>query len=188
VDINAASGGAITIDTTAAGITLTTTTSGDVSLVAAGNVVLDAGSAGHISADDKVIFAAAGGIDQSIATGIAVGKVLYFDSSGVGQLADANGATAAQEVNGIALQENISGGNASRQVSTVFGTKVFVDFSSAPAAGDIAYLSETAGEATSTPPSASGSVVFRIGKVLSATPDGSGNYPVLFNPQYIANN
>ena len=188
VDINAASGGAITIDTTAAGITLTTTTSGDVSLVAAGNVVLNSGSSGHISADDKVIFAAAGGIDQSIATGIAVGKVLYFDSSGVGQLADANGAAAAQEVNGIALQANNSGGNASRQVSSVFGTKVYVDFVSAPAAGDIAYLSETAGEATVTPPSASGSVVFRIGKVLSATPDGSGNYPVLFNPQYIATN
>jgi hypothetical protein len=188
VDINAASGGAITIDTTAAGITLTTTTSGDVSLVAAGNVVLNAGSSGHISADDKVIFAAAGGIDQDIATGIAVGKVLYFDSSGVGQLADANGAAAAQEVNGIALQENISGGNASRQVSSVFGTKVYVDFVSAPAAGDIAYLSETAGEATVTAPSAAGSVIFRIGKVLSATPDGSGNYPVLFNPQYIATN
>jgi hypothetical protein len=151
-------------------------------------VVLNAGSSGHISADDKVIFAAAGGIDQDIATGIAVGKVLYFDSSGVGQLADANGAAAAQEVNGIALQENISGGTASRQVSSVFGTKVFVDFVSAPAAGDIAYLSETAGEATVTPPTASGSVIFRIGKVLSATPDGSGNYPVLFNPQYIANN
>lgn len=188
VDINAASGGAITIDTTAAGITLTTTTSGDVSLVAAGNVVLNAGASGHISVDDKAIFAAAGGIDQSVADNTDVGEVLYFDSSGVGQLSDANGATAAQEVNGVALQQNISGSPASRQVSTVFGTKVYVAFTSAPAAGDIAYLSETAGQATSTPPSASGSVVFRIGKVLSATPDGSGNYPVLFNPQYIANN
>jgi hypothetical protein len=65
---------------------------------------------------------------------------------------------------------------------------VYVAFTSAPAAGDIAYLSETAGQATSTPPSTAGSVIFRIGKVLSATPDGSGNYPVLFNPQYIATN
>jgi hypothetical protein len=151
-------------------------------------VVLNAGSSGHISADDEVIFSDAGGIDQSVADNTDIGEILYFDSSGVGQLADANGATAAQEVNGVALQQNITGGPATRQVATVFGTKVYVAFTSAPAAGDIAYLSETAGQATSTPPSASGSVVFRIGKVLSATPDGSGNYPVLFNPQYIANN
>lgn len=159
------------------------TASGDVSLVSSANVVLNAGASGKIDVQDKMILAAAGGVDLSVADGVAVGDILYVNSSGVCAKAD-NDLAAALEVDGVALEANSSGSPDSKQVASVFGTKVYIAFTTAPTAGDIAWLSATAGKAVAGTAPTSGRL-FRIGKVLSGS-DVGGLYPVLFKPQYIA--
>jgi len=158
------------------------TASGDVSLVSSANVVLNAGASGKIDVQDKMILSAAGGVDLSVADGVAAGDILYVNSSGVCDKADNNG-SGTLEVDGVALEANSSGSPASKQVASVFGTKVYLAFTSAPTAGDIAFLSATPGQATTTVPTAGR--LFRIGKVLAGAAVG-GLYPVLFKPQYIA--
>jgi hypothetical protein len=162
------------------------TASGNVSLTSSANVVLDAGASGKIDVQDKMILAAAGGVDLSVADGVAAGDILYVNSSGVCDKADNNG-SGTLEVDGVALEANSSGSPASKQVASVFGTKVYLAFTSAPSAGDIAWLSSTPGQATGYAPNTGPSAgrLFRIGKVLAGSAVG-GLYPVLFKPQYIA--
>jgi hypothetical protein len=159
------------------------TASGNVSLTSSANVVLDAGASGKIDVQDKMILAAAGGVDLSVADGVAAGDILYVNSSGVCDKADNNG-SGTLEVDGVALEANSSGSPASKQVASVFGAKVYIAFTSAPTAGDIAWLSSTPGQAVAGTAPTSGRL-FRIGKVLAGSAVG-GLYPVLFKPQYIA--
>lgn len=157
--------------------------SGAVSLTSAnGNAVLSAAN-GIIDAQDVVMFSKAGGIVNSVADGVSIGNLLYVDSSGIFQKADNDG-SGTLELEGVALQANSSGSAASRRVATVLGSIVQVKFTSAPSAGAIAYLSATAGQATTTAPTSGR--VFRVGKVLSGSADANSNYSVIFNPQYIA--
>jgi hypothetical protein len=119
---------------------------------------------------------------------VTAGDILYVDSAGVCQKSDATaGVAATQEVEAIAL-ETTGGSPAVKRIASLNGSIVGVKFVAAPSIGDIAYLSTTAGQAVkTTPPSSAGTVVFKIGKVVGGV-DGDGNYPVLFNPQYIATN
>jgi hypothetical protein len=101
--------------------------------------------------------------------------------------ADANG-TDLKSVTGIAMQTAGASGD-STKINTISGTLIAVKFAAAPAGtdnGKPVYLSETAGQATITAPSASGSVVFRVGTLQGA--DGASTTPaVVFFPQFIAN-
>jgi hypothetical protein len=162
------------------------TASGDVSLVSSANIVLNAGASGKIDVQDKMILAAAGGVDLSVADGVAAGDILFVNSSGVCAKAE-NDVSASLEVDGVALEANSSGSPAPKQVASVFGSKVYIAFTTAPTAGDIAWLSATAGQATGYAPGSAPTSgrLFRIGKVLSGSAVG-GLYPVLFKPQYIA--
>jgi hypothetical protein len=185
--INIGTTGARTISIGSASATAASVTaSGDVSLVSSANIVLNAGASGKIDVQDKMILAAAGGVDLSVADGVAAGDILFVNSSGVCAKADNNG-SGTLEVDGVALEANSSGSPASRQVASVFGSKVYIAFTTAPSAGDIAWLSATAGQATGYAPNTGPSAgrLFRIGKVLSGS-DVGGLYPVLFKPQYIA--
>jgi hypothetical protein len=183
-NINLGTAGARTISIGSSSATAASVAaSGNVSLTSSsGNAVLSAAS-GKIDAQDVVIFGKAAGIDNSVADGVAIGNLMYVDSSGVFQKADNDG-SGTLEIEGVALEANSSGSAASKRVATVFGSIVAVKFTSAPSAGAIAYLSATAGQATTTAPTAGR--VFRVGKVLSGSVDGNGNYPVIFKPQYIA--
>lgn len=184
-DINVGTAGARTIAVGSSSATAASVTaSGDVSVVSAnGNVVLNAVAGGKIDAQDTVILGSAAGIELSVATGVVIGNLMYVDSSGVFQKADNDG-SGTLEVDGVALQANSSGSTATKRVATVMGSVAAVKFTSAPSAGDIAYLSATAGQATTTAPT-SGRVI-RIGKVVSGTADANSNYSVIFKPQYIA--
>jgi hypothetical protein len=183
-NINLGTAGARTISIGSSSATAASVAaSGNVSLTSSsGNAVLSAAS-GKIDAQDVVIFGKAAGIDNSVADGVAIGNLMYVDSSGVFQKADNDG-SGTLEIEGVALEANSSGSAASKRVATVFGSIVAVKFTSAPSAGAIAYLSATPGQATTTAPTAGR--VFRVGKVLSGSVDGNGNYPVIFKPQYIA--
>lgn len=183
-DLNLGTGGARTIAVGSSSATsAAVAASGNVSLTSSnGNTVLSAAS-GKIDAQDVVIFGKAGGIENSVADGVSIGNLMYVDSSGIFQKADNDG-SGTLELEGVALQANSSGSAASRRVATVLGSIVYVKFTSAPSAGAIAYLSATAGQATTTAPTSGR--VFRVGKVISGTADGNSNYPVIFNPQYIA--
>lgn len=80
---------------------------------------------------------------------------------------------------------NSTEGNA----AAVAGTIAWVNIVSAPLGSQVnnpVYLSLTAGQATMTPPSASGQRVFLIGYLLGSSPDPNGNYPVQLYPQFIA--
>jgi hypothetical protein len=187
--------GAISIGTTgartisigsASATAASVTASGDVSLVSSANIVLNAGASGKIDVQDKMILAAAGGVDLSVADGVAAGDILFVNSSGVCAKAE-NDVSASLEVDGVALEANSSGSPAPKQVASVFGSKVYIAFTTAPTAGDIAWLSATAGQATGYAPGSAPTSgrLFRIGKVLSGSAVG-GLYPVLFKPQYIA--
>jgi hypothetical protein len=185
--ISIGTNGARTISIGSASATAASVTaSGDVSLVSSANVVLNAGASGKIDVQDKMILAAAGGVDLSVADGVAAGDILFVNSSGVCAKAE-NDVSASLEVDGVALEANSSGSPAPKQVASVFGSKVYIAFTTAPTAGDIAWLSGTAGKATGYAPGSAPTSgrLFRIGKVLSGSAVGD-LYPVLFKPQYIA--
>jgi len=124
-------------------------------------------------ATGNVNFAKAGTI-AATTTGTTAGDIVYFDTSFAAQLSDNDGAAAALNVDGVVA--------ASGYVATVQGTRVFVAFTSAPSAGDTAWLSATAGQATATLP-ASGRI-YRLGRVTGVS--AGGLYEVVWNPQYIA--
>lgn len=124
-------------------------------------------------ATGNVNFAKAGTI-AATTTGRANGDVVYFDSSFAAQLSDNDGAADALNVDGVVA--------AAGYVATVQGTRVLVAFTAAPSTGDIAWLSSTAGQATSTLPTSGR--IYRLGRVTGVT--SGGLYEIVWNPQYIA--
>jgi hypothetical protein len=129
-------------------------------------------------ADGPVNFEKAGVIAVTT-TGRSAGDVVYVNSSGNAAASINDDVTAgfpAREVDGVVV--------AAGYVATVQGTVVYTAFDAAPAAGDIAYLSNTSGQATATLPTTAGQRVFRIGRVTSGTAVG-GLYPVKLQLQYI---
>jgi hypothetical protein len=183
IALSTATGGTITATGAAADVTLTTTTSGDVTLSPANDVNLTPGAGFNTRIDTDALFAAAGGIEINLVAGAVKGNIVYINSSGDAVLAQ-NDVLGDALVDGVALEAN-AGATAVKRVGTVYGTKVFVKFAgTAPSVGDIAYLSDTAGEATATLPTSGR--IFQIGRVIGGV--SSSLYPVLFHPQYIADN
>ena len=115
--------------------------------------------------------------------GVAVGDVLYLNSSGSLAKADANAATTCSAV-GIAVEA----GSGAKLVMAACGQPAMVSFDTAPGVGDVGkavYVSvSSAGTATVTAPSAAGDTVYRVGYLMSSTA-ASGLYKILFQPQFL---
>lgn len=137
-------------------------------------------SASRIDLNTGDVKFAKAGVIAADTSAVSAGAVVYFDSSFNAQNADANSATlAVREAAGVAVDSSATG-----YVATVAGTRVFVEFGGAtPTTGAIAYLSTTAGQATTTAPT-SGARVMRLGYVTAAAASGS-LYEIVWNPQYI---
>jgi hypothetical protein len=100
--------------------------------------------------------------------------------------ADATGGGATNETSRITGMTMASIANAaSGRVHSAHGVVVNVSFSDAPAAGDIGKVCflNTSGQATMTPPSASGDYVVEVGIIQSAV--SGGNCRVLFCPRFV---
>jgi hypothetical protein len=165
LDANAASH--LTVD--GADLTLSTSSSGDVVLEAAG----------VIKAQSQIMLGDSVGFMQSVAAGVGDFELLYIDSSGVAQKISS---AMVQELDCVSLEANGGGSAASKKVASVVGAKVYVTVSGSAAIGDVLYVSATAGEATTTVPS-SGRII-KVGKVVGAA--SGSHYPVIYLPQYIA--
>lgn len=119
---------------------------------------------------------------------IIVCKTTATQASGAPDVIKAvNNVVGSQGFAGVALGaiSNAANGDA----ASVPGTICKVTFASAPSAGDSGkpvYLSATAGQATMTAPSASGSRVFVIGYLTSSTAASGSLYYVQLMPQFIA--
>jgi len=126
-----------------------------------------------------------GGITLTAGENLSLGDLLSVDSSGEVVLADATFSSNVWELVYVALAAAASA--ASVDVASS-GDLVPVRFSSAPAGatnGDPVFLSATPGEATLTPPSTSGNIVFIVGVMQGA--DGVTTTPdVAFQPQFIS--
>jgi len=104
------------------------------------------------------------GIGSNIGS-LTAGKIYYFEANGTWVLADANAATSATGLIGVATHSahGAGGGVLMRgfiQLDTLDGTQ---------AAGEPVYISETAGAGDATAPSASGDIVRIIGYATDAS-------------------
>ncbi len=135
--------------------------------------VLTAGS--MIGADNEI------GFTGAVASAAVKGDLLYVASDGEAKLIST--AIAGGELDGVALEAGGSG----KEIATVVGQKIWVGIAgAAPAIGDLLYVSATAGRAVVAAPT-SGRLI-KVGKCVGLVGSGanSGLYPVLFQPQYLA--
>lgn len=115
-----------------------------------------------------------------------VGHVVRYDSSGVLAKTDITLTGGAREVVGIALESDTT---TVTRVATMYGSVAETVFDSAPSGTDTGkpvYISSTAGVASLTPPSATGSRVFRIGVLADTAVGPTGGYFVVFEPHIVA--
>ena len=162
-------------------LNVSTTTSGNVILDATGDILLGRGNTSDIVIDGRNGAVVVGTSALSIVAGVSQYDAIYISASGYDQ-ADASSASTAFAV-GLAGE---AGAATNGKVVTV-PQATAANFSSAPSAvGQRVYLSTTAGEVTTTAPSASGNVVYQMGFVLSTTPLAGSTYPILLQPMFIA--
>ena len=152
-----------------ADLDLKTVTSGDVNLSAAGVIGLES----------KVMLSDSVGFVQSVGAGVTAGSVVYINASGVA--VDMSSAISSTKSVFIALEANAGGAAADRKVGSVHGSKMLMDFVTAPSIGDDVYVSGSAGKVQSGAPS-SGRVIY-VGECVGGV--SGGLYPVVFQPQYI---
>lgn len=139
------------------------------------------------------------GIDQAFTTvlllnlvtseNIAEGELLRINADGEVEKANANtGTVDDSRVVGSSVGSFLAAATA--EIWSAPGTLIPVKFAAAPAAisnGSPVYLSTVSGEATLTPPTVTGSIVFLLGILQSA--DGVDTTPsILFQPRLIARN
>lgn len=131
--------------------------------------VLAAGS--MIGSDQEI------GFVGTVASAAVKGDLLYQDSDGELKLLSTS--VADGELDAVALEA----GGANKEVASVLGQKVLVGVDgAAPAVNDLLYVSSTAGKAQVAAPT-SGRII-KVGKCVGAV--SGGLYPVIFQPQYIA--
>jgi len=123
---------------------------------------------------------------NQVVTGVAIGDVLYVNtSSKVAEKADNVAANGHYRAILVAAEANGTGSTQNRKVATLRGQPVTMNFVEAtPAAGAMAYLSATAGKATTTRPESAGDAQVELGIVKD---DGASNQAsVYFEPRVIA--
>ncbi len=128
-----------------------------------------------IGADNEI------GFTGAVASAAVKGDLLYVASDGEAKLIST--AIAGGELDGVALEA----GGAGKEIATVVGQKIWMGITgAAPAVGDLLYVSATAGKAVVAAPT-SGRLI-KVGKCVGSVGSGanSGLYPVLFQPQYLA--
>lgn len=131
--------------------------------------VLAAGS--MIGSDQEI------GFVGTVASAAVKGDLLYQGSDGELKLLSTS--VADGELDAVALEA----GGESKEVASVLGQKVLVGVTgAAPAVGELLYVSGTAGKAQVAAPT-SGRII-KVGKCVGAI--SGGLYPVIFQPQYIA--
>jgi len=194
-------------------LTLSTTTSGTLALTSADDIDVtfetanatavtfdDSGANNYITLDTTAgnqavelnqfvdIVGSGAGITLTAGEALTAGDVVTIeDTTGDCVKADSNTGTT---IDGLCIGiVAISAADTNPvKVYTVPGSLVPVTFAAAPAAnrnGDPVYVSQTAGVATLTPPTASGNVVYVIGILQGA--DGADTSPlVVYQPQFIA--
>jgi hypothetical protein len=112
--------------------------------------------------------------------GVTAGDALYLASGTEVGLADATTADGKDFVVGFAAN-TASATNTVNMNATPGATITTATITGFSAAGDVVYLSETAGELTTTAPSGTGTTIFRVGYAITST-------TILFQPQFIALN
>lgn len=129
-------------------------------------------------------------LNAASSSGIVKGNIIYIAAtSGNAGLADNNDSAAYEPV--AVAAENAPGGGGLFRVQAAVGMPLYMKFTigGAPSGsgdiGKVVYLSDTAGEATLTAPSASGSRVYRMG-ILKSSTAVSGLYEVVYLPAFIA--
>ena len=177
------------VGVTGANLNLKTTTSGNISLEAAGYVHNKSFIA--MNGDNPVTDSGAAiGVRMQAGEAISAGEVVFLGEDGVDNArwfkADADTAGKGFAV-GVAF-EAMSTGASFYNAATVCGSLVKPVFDSAPdqsKLGDRVYLSTTAGTVTLTPPIASGAIQFQVGHLAYRSGTTSGNL-VVWAPQYLA--
>jgi hypothetical protein len=154
--------------------TTLTASTGDITISAGTDLVLDAG--GMV------------GVNQALVAdtgGVTAGNPIAISSAGKFVPADATTSTKLQTVVGFALNTALA---AAEVLFALPGTVVTVSTDlSSDTVQDVVYLSETAGVITTTAPSGSGSTVYRVGVIVDVG-TGAGDGKIMFMPQFIANN
>ena len=209
ISLDASAASNFTVDS--ATLTLSTTTSGTVDVTSAGSIdmtfaanaaagmVIDDGTNNFFTFDSTTanlaieanqfldISGKGAGIEFTAGGPISIGDVVTFDTAGDVIRADSNTGTALDSyVIGIAATASTATNPV--RVFTVTGSNVPTTFGSAPGAADnskVVFLSTTGGEATLTPPTGGGNVIFKVGILQGG--DGASTTPkVLFQPEFIA--
>ena len=165
--------GAVEIDAT--GISLDssaaanfTTSAGDLTLASAVDIHLDA--TGEVVTNSDMV---------ADTGGVAAGDVLYIAANG--KLGKADNDVAAKAFC-VGIAANAAAEDAKVELAGIPGTLAVVSTSlSSWGSGDVLYLDATAGAVTTTAPSTSGSVVYRVGYIVN-----KGTDTILYSPQYIA--
>lgn len=131
------------------------------------------------------------GVAAAAGEAISVGNIVTLQQGVTSNQvfrADADG-TGLKTVAGIAMQASSTSGDVTK-IHTLPGVIVPITMDAATTAaqdeGKVVYLSTTTGVGTLTAPTASGSVVYRVG--LLQTAGASTTQNILFMPQFIANN
>jgi hypothetical protein len=203
--------GASNVSATSGNLVISTITSGTLDLTSAADIlvtfatntaagmVIDDGSNTYINFESTTNFRAVevnqfldvvgsgGGVTLTAGATLVAGNIVRINASGQWVLADANTGTLSDGlVAGVASFAATSSNPA--RVFTMPGSLVPMLFGAAPAGasnGSTVFLSATAGEATLTAPTVSGSIIFKLGILQGA--DGADTTPtVLYQPEFIA--
>jgi len=146
---------------------------------------------GGITNSDWVIEGAATStlLSLTAAEGVVEGDLLIINADGEVEKANSNTGTT-NDARVIGASAGIYAATATAQVRSIFGTLVPVRFAAAPAGtanGSPVYLSTVDGEATLTPPTASGSIIFLLGILQGG--NGITTIPnIIFQPVLVARN
>jgi hypothetical protein len=103
-------------------------------------------------------------VGQQSASGMTAGQLVYFiGASSTWGLADADATTTSIDLIGITLT---TVGGASQEIAVLIDGVVSSDFATVGNAGDPIFVSQTAGNVTTTVPTATGSIVRGVGNII----------------------
>lgn len=179
----ALAGNAASSLTTSAGALTITSAAAATWSTASGNLSLAAASGSNLNLQVQGGGAVVAAVFQAAAI-LSKGDVVYVNAAGKAAKSDADAQATGWSV-GIAAAA--AAADATVPVASIPGTVVVVNSDlSAATPGQVVYLSGTAGEVSTSAPSASGSVIFKMGYVVQAA--AAGTAAIALQPQFIAVN